>query len=81
MCGIEIVFITLMIFLAIVVLGLIRHRNPLIKILFLNTTTTIVSLVFCTLGSFKANNSYIDIAVIYFLLSYVATLAYLRYFL
>lgn len=51
------------------------------KILYINTGTSLAALFICFLGSVKANNSYIDIALIYFLLSWVATSAYMKYFL
>lgn len=62
-------------------LGILRKSNPLIKLLFANSTAVLSTLLLCTLGSFKANSSYLDIAIIYFLLSYIASLGYLRYFL
>ena len=56
-------------------------KNIFIKILLLNTATSIASLFICFLGSFRLNSSYIDIALIYFLLSAIATSAYLKYFM
>ena len=57
------------------------QKDIFIKILFLNTGTSLAALFICVLGTFKANNSYIDIALIYFLLSVIVTSAYLQYFL
>ena len=51
------------------------------KLLFLNAGTGLASLLICFLGSYKFNNSYIDIALIYFLLSAIGTSDYLKYFL
>ena len=51
------------------------------KILFFNTGTSVTALFICFLGSFEVNSSYIDIALIYFLLSSIAMTAYLKYFL
>lgn len=51
------------------------------KILLLNVSTSLGALFICFLGSLQVNSSYLDIALIYFLLSVVATNAYLKYFL
>ncbi len=51
------------------------------RLLYINTGTSLAALFICFLGSVKANNSYIDIALIYFLLSWVSTSAYMKYFL
>jgi multicomponent Na+:H+ antiporter subunit F len=56
------------------------QKDIFTKILLLNTGTSVVSLFICFLGSFQVNNSYIDIALIYFLLSVIATGAYSKYF-
>ena len=64
-----------------VIIGAFLHRDIFIKLLFVNTGTNLVSLFICFLSSYKVNNSYIDIAMIYFLLSIVATNAFLKYFL
>lgn len=47
----------------------------------MNVATSIAALFICFLGSFRANSSYIDIALIYFLLGAIATSAYMKYFL
>ncbi len=73
-------FITL-IFSSIVICGAFIHRNLFIKLLFLNTGTSLVALFICFLGTFKVNNSYIDIALIYFLLNVISINAYLKYFI
>ena len=73
-------FITL-IFSSIVICGAFVQRDLFIKLLFLNTGTSLAALFICFLGTFKVNNSYIDIALIYFLLSVVSTNAYLKYFI
>ena len=69
------------IFMAMVVSGIFLQKEIFTKLLFLNTATSLASLFICFLGSYKVNNSYIDIALIYFLLSIVGTTAYLKYFL
>ncbi len=77
----NICLILVLIFSSIVICGAFLQRDIFIKLLFLNTGTSIAALFICFLGSFKANSSYIDIALIYFLLSAVATNAYFKYFM
>ena len=77
----NICLIVVLIFSAIVICGAFLQRDIFLKLLFLNTGTSIAALFICFLGSFKVNNSYIDIALIYFLLTVIATNAYLKYFL
>ncbi len=72
--------ITLLLVL-IVVSGILLQKDIFTKILFLNSSTSIVALFICFLGSIKVNSSYLDIAIIYFLLSFVTSNAYLKYFL
>lgn len=57
------------------------RRDIFERILYLNTGTSITALFICFLGSFKVNSSYIDIALIYFLLGSIVTTAYMKYFL
>ncbi|XVN42390.1 MAG: monovalent cation/H+ antiporter complex subunit F [Candidatus Rickettsia vulgarisii] len=78
---INIFLVLTLLFIAIVTYLLIKDRNIFIKILLLNNLTSIVSLFICFLGSYKMNNSYLDIAIIYFLLSFIASSAYLKYFI
>lgn len=70
-----------LIFAVIVICAMCWQKDIFTKLLFLNTGTSIASLFICFLGSYKANNSYIDIALIYFLLSVIANSTYLKYFL
>jgi len=77
----NICLVLVLIFSSIVICGAFMQRDIFIKLLFLNTGTSIAGLFICFLGSFKSNSSYIDIALIYFLLSVVATNAYLKYFI
>lgn len=65
----------------IVIFKAFFRRDIFERILYLNTGTSIAALFICFLGSFKANSSYIDIALIYFLLGSIVTAAYLKYFL
>lgn len=68
-------------FSLVVIYGVFSQKEIFTKLLFLNTGTSLASLFICFLGSYKVNSSYIDIALIYFLLSVIANLAYLKYFL
>ncbi len=77
----NICLILVLILSSIVICGAFLQKDMFIKLLFLNTGTSIAALFICFLGSFKVNSSYIDIALIYFLLSAVATNAYLKYFM
>jgi multisubunit Na+/H+ antiporter MnhF subunit len=77
----NICLILVLILSSIVICGAFLQKDMFIKLLFLNTGTSIAALFICFLGSFKVNSSYIDIALIYFLLSVVATSAYLKYFM
>ena len=70
-----------LVFASIVICGAFWQKDIFIKLLFINTSTSLASLFICFLGSVEVNSSYIDIALIYFLLSVVATSAYLKYFM
>ena len=78
---INICLIATMLFICLIIYLLIQNVSIFTKILLLNSLTTVVSLLICFLGSFKMNSSYLDIAIIYFLLSFIASNAYLRYFI
>ena len=77
----NICLVIMLIFASIVICGALWQKDIFIKLLFLNTGTSIAALFICFLGSVKVNSSYIDIALIYFLLSVVATSAYMKYFM
>ena len=77
----NICLILVLILSSVIICGAFLQKDIFIKLLFLNTGTSVASLFICFLGSFKVNSSYIDIALIYFLLSVVATNAYLKYFM
>ena len=72
--------ILLLILSALIIISSFVQKDIFTKILFLNTSTSIFSLFICFFGTFQVNSSYIDIALIYFLLSVVATSAYMKYF-
>ena len=77
----NICLILVLVLSSIIICGAFLQKDIFIKLLFLNTGTSVAALFICFLGSFKVNSSYIDIALIYFLLSVVATSAYLKYFM
>jgi multisubunit Na+/H+ antiporter MnhF subunit len=77
----DIILITILIFASIIMLGACVYRDVFTQLLFLNVGTSVTSLFICFLGSAKVNSSYIDIALIYFLLSVVAANAYLKFFI
>ncbi len=72
---INILFVALMIYL------LLKNGNIFVKLLVLNSLTSIMTLFICFLGAFKMNSCYLDIALIYFLLSFIASGSYLKYFI
>ena len=72
--------IVVLIFVFLLLIGYYRHKNIFVKILFLNSLTSVVGLFIFFLASFKANNSYFDIGLIYVFLSFVVGGAYLKYF-
>lgn len=71
--------ILIMILLATVACGSFLQQNVFIKLLFVNTSTSLAALLICFLGAFTCNSSYIDIALIYFLLSLPTTYSYSEY--
>ena len=74
--------IILVLILTSVIIGVaLLQKDIFTKLLFVNTGTSLVALFICMLASFEVNSSYIDIGLIYFLLSAVASSAYLKYFL
>ncbi len=77
----DIYLVISLIFVAIILFGLFWQKDSYTKILFLNVGTTLGALFICFFGSYKVNASYIDIALIYFLLSVIVNAAYLKYFL
>ncbi len=67
--------------IVMLILGLFFQNDIFTKILFLNSATSVISLLICMLGTFKANSSYLDISIIYFILSTIVNAAYLKYFM
>ena len=71
--------INILLVMAIGLMFIFEGRH-LVRILYLNIMTNIISLALAVLGTFQANSSYIDIALIYFFLGVVANIAYLKYY-
>lgn len=61
--------------------GLISYKELFIKILFLNGLTNLVIVLIVILGTYQYYESYIDIAIIYACLSFVANQAILKFFI
>ena len=66
---------------SLILVCLLIEKDALTKILLFNSGTSTISLFICLLGTYKVNSSYIDIAIIYFILGVVGSVAYLKYFL
>lgn len=77
---INIFLIILSLFISLITYLFIRKTDIFTKLLILNSLTSVVSLFICCLGLYLGNSSYLDIAIIYFLLSFIATNGYLKYF-
>lgn len=78
---INIFLIILSLFISLITYLFIRKTDIFTKLLILNSLTSVVSLFICCLGFYLGNSSYLDIAIIYFLLSFIATNGYLKYFI
>ncbi len=68
-------------FVIIVVFSAFNQKDTFTKILYLNISTTLSALFICCIGTYTTNSSYIDIALIYFILSIISVSAYLKYFI
>jgi multisubunit Na+/H+ antiporter MnhF subunit len=66
---------------AVTITCAIRSNDLFQTILFVNTSTSIIAVFMCVLGTFPANAYFLDIAIIYFLLGVVANLAYMKYYM
>jgi len=78
---INIFLIVISVFISLATYLFIRKTDIFTKLLILNSFTSLVGLFICCLGLYLGNSSYIDIAIIYFLLSFIATKSYLKYFI
>jgi multisubunit Na+/H+ antiporter MnhF subunit len=62
------------------IIALILHKDIFIKILFLNYISGLVILLISIISLYLYKNSYIDIAIIYAILSFIASVGFLNYF-
>ena len=63
----------------LLVVGLLFYRELFTRILFLSSLTNLAIVAISVLGSFKYNDSYLDIALIYACLSFVVNQAILKF--
>ncbi|ADE30097.1 monovalent cation/H+ antiporter complex subunit F [Rickettsia prowazekii] len=77
----NIFLIIIALFICLTIYLFIRSNDIFTNLLILNSCTTITCLFICCLGLYSGNSSYLDIAIIYFLLSFIATNGYLKYFI
>lgn len=73
-----VLFILALSVLALLV-GLIFERELFTKILFLSSLTNLSVVLITILGTYKYNESYIDIAIIYASLSFIVSQAILKF--
>ena len=76
----NICLIILLVLSSVIVCRALFQQNIFIKLLLINISTSIAVLFFCFLGLLKVNSSYIDIALIYMILSFITISSYLKYF-
>lgn len=69
-----------LIFIVIITLNIMIQKDFFYKLLLFNSLTNIITVFIFFFGSFKANSSYFDVALIYLMLSFIASAAYLKYF-
>ncbi|ABV84975.1 Multisubunit Na+/H+ antiporter, MnhF subunit [Rickettsia massiliae MTU5] len=77
----NIFLIIISLFICLITYLFISKTDIFTNLLILNSFTTLASLFICCLGLYSGNSSYLDIAIIYFLLSFIATNGYLKYFI
>ena len=73
-----ILFISLILFVSTI--ALLTNKELFTRILFLNYISGMSVLMISALSLYSYNSSYIDIAIIYVLLSFIASFAFLHYF-
>ncbi|WP_253307486.1 MULTISPECIES: monovalent cation/H+ antiporter complex subunit F [unclassified Rickettsia] len=77
----NICLIILFLFICLMTYLFIKAIDAFTQLLILNSFTSIMTLLICFCGSYLRNSSYLDIALIYLFLSFIASNAYLKYFL
>lgn len=78
---IKLSLLIILILASVVVCAALFKKDVFERIIYLNTATSIAGLFICFLGTLASSIYFIDIAIIYFLLSFIATMAYMKYFL
>ncbi len=71
--------IIITIFIVVLLIGLLLEKEIFAKFLFLNSITNVIVLMIVTLGSYQYNGSFLDIALIYSLLSFIASQGLLKF--
>ena len=74
------VICSLLFILSLLFVGLFRACTIFERILFINSITNIGIVMLAILSSFEGNSSYIDIALIYSVLSFLAMKGFLNYY-
>ncbi len=57
------------------------QKNTIKKLIFLNTLNSLSVLTICTLSAYSANDYYLVLDIIYFLLTSLETIEYLKYYI
>ena len=71
--------IIITIFIVILLIGLLLEKEIFAKFLFLSSITNVIALMIVILGSYQYNESFLDIALIYSLLSFIASQGLLKF--
>jgi multisubunit Na+/H+ antiporter MnhF subunit len=73
--------ISVLIFIILLLtIGLFRSCSTFERILFINSITNICVIMIAILSSFESKESYLDIAIIYAVLSFLAIKGFLNYY-
>lgn len=75
-----IVFATVLICMILVFISIVKDNSIIDKILAVNCFANYTIIFIVLLANNKSNNSFIDIALIYALVNFIATIAFLKYF-
>ena len=70
----------LLLVILLLFIGLFKASSVFERILFINSITNIGIVIAAILSSFESNSSYIDIALIYAFLSFLAMVGFLNYY-
>lgn len=70
----------ILILLLLLMINFTRKTLIFNKLLYLNIMTNITVILIVAIGSYKGNSSFLDIALIYTLLGFIAIQAFVRYY-